>query len=184
MADFDWKKLVAGVAPALGTVLAGPLAGAAIAELAGALLGNKDASEADLAAALSTGRLGPEQIVAIKQAENALTIELARIEQAREASAFGDKQGAREMQVAVRSWIPGALAVFVTIGFFGILVGLMYGTLSTNNDALLIMLGSLGTAWTGIIAYYFGSSAGSARKDELAAGATPEPVKIKPSKLG
>jgi hypothetical protein len=58
------------------------------------------------------------------------------------------------------------LAILVTLGFFGILVGMMMETFKTS-EPLMLMLGSLGTAWTGIIAYYFGSSAGSAAKSEL-----------------
>jgi len=64
------------------------------------------------------------------------------------------------------------MAILVTVGFFGILVGLMTDHFKTS-DALMLMLGSLGTAWTGIIAFYFGSSAGSQRKDELLHKSTP-----------
>jgi hypothetical protein len=72
------------------------------------------------------------------------------------------------MQVATRSWIPPLLAAAVTLGFFAILGGMMFGKMSVaDNTALTMMLGSLGTAWTGIIAYYFGSSAGSQAKTEM-----------------
>lgn len=56
---------------------------------------NRDATEVDIAGELASGRLGPEQIVAVKQAENALTVELARIDQAREAAWLQDTQSAR-----------------------------------------------------------------------------------------
>ena len=70
------------------------------------------------------------------------------------------------MQTATHSWIPPFLAFGITIGFFGILYALMTDKV-TKSDELMIMLGSLSTAWTGVIAFYFGSSAGSQAKDQM-----------------
>ena len=70
--------------------------------------------------------------------------------------------------------IPACLAFLVTIGFFGILAALMSGHV-TKGDEIMIMLGSLGTAWTGIIAFYFGSSASSQAKDQMLHNSTPVP---------
>ena len=83
-----------------------------------------------------------------------------------------DRKSARDMQVATKSWIPAILAVSITIGFFGILIGMMTETFKTS-DALMLMLGSLATAWTGIVAFYFGSSASSQNKDNLLHQSTP-----------
>jgi hypothetical protein len=83
-----------------------------------------------------------------------------------------DRKSAREMQVATKSYLPPTLAIGVTLGFFGILGGLMYGQIQ-HAPQIDIMLGSLGTAWTGIIAFYFGSSAGSQAKDDLLHKSTP-----------
>jgi hypothetical protein len=98
--------------------------------------------------------------------------ELARI--ANESKLFeievDDRKSARELQAATKSMMPSILAIMVTVGFFGILYALMMGYAKPSNE-LMIMLGSLGTAWSGIIAYYYGSSAGSqAKTDALVKG--------------
>ena len=161
----DWLKTIA---PTIATALGGPLAGLAIEAVSKAI----GIDPKDVQSTISEGKLSSDQIMLLKQAE---------IDMAARAQEMGldfaklnveDRKSAREMQAETRSYIPAILAIAVTSGFFGILVGMMTEAFKAS-DALMLMLGSLGTAWTGIIAFYFGSSAGSQAKDDLLHQSTP-----------
>ena len=155
----DWLK---SIAPTLATALGGPLAGLAINAVSSALGIDPDKVQETI----SSGKLTADQIASIQQAELALKARAQELGLDFAKLAVDDRKSAREMQISTKSFIPPALAILVTLGFFGILVGMMLETFKVS-DALMLMLGSLGTAWTGIISYYFGSSAGSAAKSEL-----------------
>ena len=122
---------------------------------------------------IQAGKLDADQITSIKQAEIELQSKAQELGLNFETLAVQDRSSARDMQKSTNSYIPPVLSILVTVGFFGILVALMLGKVDSNNQALMIMLGSLGTAWTGIIAFYFGSSAGSQAKDQLLHQSTP-----------
>lgn len=79
----DWKGIVKAVAPALGTALGGPLVGTAVKVLGEKLLGNADATEADVAKAIEAG-LPPESIVKLREidADFKLKMESAGLEEA------------------------------------------------------------------------------------------------------
>ena len=155
----DWLKQIA---PTLATALGGPLAGLAVDAISKAV----GIDPKDVTKTISEGKLTADQIAQIKTAELAMAARAQELGLDFEKIAVDDRKSAREMQVSTQSWIPGGMAIIVTCGFFGILIGLMTEHFKTS-DALMLMLGSLGTAWTGIIAFYFGSSAGSQKKDEL-----------------
>jgi hypothetical protein len=150
------------VAPTIASALGGPLAGLAVTAISKAL----GVNEADVNKTIENGKLTADQITQLKLAEMELQKQADTLGLNFEQLAVNDRSSARLMQTNTKSYIPAILAIFVTIGFFGILYALMSGY-ATKSDELMIMLGSLGTAWTGIIAFYFGSSAGSQRKDEL-----------------
>lgn len=161
----EWLKQIA---PTLATALAGPLAGLAVDAISNAVgIDPKDVNKT-----ISEGKLTAEQIAQIKTAELAMAARAQELGLDFEKIAVDDRKSARQMQVATQSWIPGAMAIVVTLGFFGILIGLMTEHFKTS-DALMLMLGSLGTAWTGIISFYYGSSAGSQKKDELIHNSSP-----------
>jgi len=118
----------------------------------------------DIQKQIQDNKLTAEQVASIQQAEIALKAKAQELGLDFEQLAIQDRASAREMQSKVHSVVPPTLAILVTLGFFGILIGLMTEQFKTS-EALMIMLGSLGTAWTGIIAYYFGSTLGSQNKD-------------------
>jgi len=84
-----------------------------------------------------------------------------------------DRNSARQREMTVRDKIPAILSISITLGFFGVLSYLlMYGAPEKGGEALFIMLGSLGTAWSGVIAYYFGSTSSSSAKNQIIANMT------------
>jgi len=156
------------LAPTVATALGGPLAGMAV-EAVGKAFG---IAPADAQKLLDSGKMNADQLAQLKQAELELQKQAQELGLDFEKLANDDRKSARDMQTATNSFIPASLAIGVTFGFFGILVSLMSGKVTAGPE-IEIMLGSLGTAWTGIIAFYFGSSASSQRKDAMLHQSTP-----------
>ena len=159
---------ITSIAPTLATCLAGPLGGMAIELLSKHL--NIDPK--DVQDTINNGKLTADQIASVQAAELAIKAKAQEMSLDFEQLATQDKKSARDMQMTVKSWIPPILAIGITIGFFGIMVGMMSGHVQ-SSEALMILLGSLGTAWTGVISFYFGSSASSQAKDQLIHQSTP-----------
>jgi ABC-type glycerol-3-phosphate transport system substrate-binding protein len=167
----DWKVVVRTVAPALATALGTPLAGMATRVIADALLGpgTTDASEEALAMAVQSAT--PDQLIALKTADLQFKKDIAALGVDIERLANEDRDSARRREIQTGDLMtPRLLAGGVTLGFFGVLIWLLADGIPPNGgEALLVMLGSLGTAWAGVISYYFGSSAGSRHKSDLLA---------------
>jgi Phage tail lysozyme len=90
-----------------------------------------------------------------------------------------DRQQARTMQVHLAeelnplAWVAPILALALVLMIAYLLRGIMLAREPViNKDVFNVVLGALVTAFTTVVAYYFGSSIGSAKKDEaLRAGA-------------
>jgi hypothetical protein len=163
----SWLDIVATVAPSIATALGGPLAGMAVGQL-GKALGLDDSSEESVSNAIISA--SPDDLLKMKEADldfqkamKAADIELVRI-------SADDRNSARQRQIAVKDKIPGILAFAVTTGFFGVLTFMLLRDVPTSSkDVLNIMLGALGTAWIQVMGFYFGSSSGSEKKNEIIA---------------
>lgn len=159
----DWRKIVGAIAPGLATALGGPLAGVATQALSAALLGKDGGSDDEIATAILTG--GTDALAAIKKADHEFEVRLRELDIDLERVHQADRASARDRQAKTGDWTPSVLAAAITIGFFTVLWELMHGAIpDSGRDALLVMLGSLGTAWASVVAYYYGSSSGSAKK--------------------
>jgi hypothetical protein len=172
----QFGPLLGSIAPSIATALGGPLAGLGVKALSKALLGAEDFSEEAVMDAMATA--SPEQLAAVKKIDadfkvqmKSLDIDLARI-------SVDDRKSAREMQRETRDWLPRALAILITAGYFGIIGWVLVGGLPMNgSEILLMLLGTLTAGWSGVMAFYFGASASDMTKDKMLYNSTPKAEK-------
>jgi hypothetical protein len=157
--------LLGQLAPSIATALGGPLAGVAVKTLSSALFGHEDGTEEQISEAMASAT--PDQLAAIKKIDADFKVQMKSLDIDLERIAAGDRDSARQMQVATKDWTPKALAYIITFGFFGALIYiLMFGIPKSGTEVILMMLGSLSTSWTGVTQFYYGSSLGSKQKTD------------------
>lgn len=155
--------------------MGGPLGGLAV-EAAANALGVPEKTTDAVKQALAG--VTPDQMLALKKADQEFALDMQTLGFKQitdlEVLAAGDRKDARAMQVQTRSRVPAILSIGVTLGYFAVLVGMMTKLFTvSDSQALLLMLGSLSTAWGVVIAFWFGTTADSGRKTELLAQSTP-----------
>lgn len=170
--QFDWRALVGSVAPGLAAALGGPMAGVAVKVIADKMLGRPDASPDDVAEALSAGTLNAEQIVALRAAEQALQVEMAKVEQAREGAFIADTQNARQQTVDLArentsiAWAAPVISTVIVTGFFACIAMLFFFPREWDErtaNLLNVLFGALIPGFVQVCNYWLGSSAGSKR---------------------
>ncbi len=113
----------------------------------------------------------PEIMLKLRQAEQLFQTQMQKLgfDSAEKIAAIDaeDRASARAREIAVRDKIPAILAITVTAGFFGMLATLVFHLVPPEAlQIITLMIGTLGSTWVSIITYYFGSSSGSAAKQD------------------
>lgn len=184
--SFDWKQTIAAIAPTLGTMLCGPLAGTAITALESAFGLAPGSGQEAITKVIQNGSMTPDIIAAVRAADQKhaelmkqLDIDLAKLNAAHEETLAqvdaSSADSARKREMAVRDSTPQTLAYIIIGGFFVVsiaqLVALMgYPELVAkipNQGWLLIgnISGYLMNEAKQAGTYYFGSTTGSKAKD-------------------
>jgi hypothetical protein len=173
----DWKAIIRGVAPVLGTIISGgnPLAGGAIRVLTDALLpGKENATEEDLAEFVQTAR--PEDLVPLKQIEADYRKKMAELGLRPLELEIQDRASAREL-FKVDSKPQRNITYLFLGGYFLVLLLLVGSSIigkSVNFPTeFAVVFGVLSGAVPSILAFWFGSTKGSAEKTQALAMSKP-----------
>lgn len=169
-----WLQTINTVAPTIATALGGPLAGMAV-NIVGGILGLEGETEQEITKSLEKAVLGgsPDILLKLKQSEQEFILKLEELGIERDRLDQLDRASARLREVEVKDWIPGTLATVTSLGFFGILIyiigwGIGQGVVPPEAYGIIgILIGQIGAKTEQVYNYYFGSSAGSRRKNDL-----------------
>ncbi len=129
------------------------------------------------AVALAVANATPEQLIALKAAENDFKFKMGELNYKEltemEKLATDDRASARSMNMATHSWVPDALSVTIVLAWIGIQVYLLGHVVDQSmREVVARILGTLDTALIIVLTFHFGSNRSSDRKTELLATST------------
>lgn len=151
----EWVKQIL---PTIGNILGGPLGGAAVSAVAGAL-GISEPTKEKIEKALTSGQLTAEQMAALQQADLQLKTRMAELGIESEKLQQAERANARQMQVATGSVVPHILAVLFVAFYLAIVSLLLTGQMKLwENSTLTMLLGGVTSGVTMILGFYFGAS--------------------------
>ena len=162
----EWLKTIA---PTVATALGGPLAGMAVSAVSKALGCDPD----EVQGIISSNKLTAEQVA---------SIQLAELELKKQAQSMGldfakltveDRKSARDMQIATKSMLVPSLAILIVSAFIGVVIATLGGFAVVDSVLAGTLIGYISAKAEQVVNFYFGSSAGSQRKDEMIHNSTP-----------
>lgn len=177
----DWKNIIRTVAPGLGALLGGPLAGTAVGVLTETLLGDKDAGEAKLQEFINKG-LTPEQLVVIKKADQDFIIRTKELDFKWEELEVLDRSSARDREKVIGRWATigvHTIGVVILGGFFATVFFVLTEPVTPDDNKLMLvgaLVGYVSAKADQVVAYFFGSSVGSKQKTSAMADALDKSV--------
>ncbi|WP_287129024.1 glycoside hydrolase family 19 protein [Candidatus Cyanaurora vandensis] len=165
--------------PLLGAIINGPvgLATGAVKVIADTL----DVASNPQAIATKLETVDAETLLKLKQLELDFQRQMIQAQVQMEQIQTQDRSSARQRELGIvqatgeKDWGMFWLGTGVITGFFLLVAALLYLAATRGDQAidpnvmamLNILLGTLAAGFTGVLSYYFGSSAGSSRKDAL-----------------
>lgn len=181
----DWKDVVRTVAPALATAFGTPAMGVAVSALGNVLLGDANASEEAVEAAVMAG-MSPDAMIRLKELDQQYALENRRIDLQNKQTEYQndqvyitDTQDARHNNAQSSDVFHLGIAVLCIYGL--ILLGSLYGSFAIITGGIILkdvatvgmvstfigtVIGAVGSMAGQVISFYFGSSKGSDRKTD------------------
>ena len=171
----NWKDTLMNIAPTVATALGGPLAGVAVGAVA-KILGLNNATTETVAALITSGKLTPDQLSELKRLE----LQYQNEEQERGFKyadlAFKDRDSARKANVEGGTQKPlfWLSLVLLTLSLGTEIVVLFQGYPTTIPEIIVgRVLGLMDAVAMMVLAYWYGTTNGSAQKNVLLAQAEP-----------
>lgn len=168
----DWLSTLKTLAPTVASAFLGPLGGVAVTAV-GELLGMSEPTQDKIKAAIENGQLTGEQVAGIRQLELKLKSEEAERGFRYVELEFKDRDSARKFNteggIQGKLFVLSLMLLALTLGVEATV--LFNGIPKSVQDIVAgRVLGLMDSVALMVLAYYYGTSSGSARKTEMLNG--------------